>query len=80
MLTDYIHAAMKRATYEILEDGTFFGEIPEMEGLWANSKTLEQCREELQSGLEDWILLGLRFGDYIPIVDGIDLNAKELVH
>ncbi len=78
MLTDYIDAAMKRAQYEILEDGTYFGEIPELEGLWANAKTLEACREELQSGLEDWILMGVQFGDLIPVVEGIDLNVAGL--
>ena len=29
MLTQYIQAAMHRATYELLEDGTFYGEIPD---------------------------------------------------
>ncbi len=31
MLTKYITAAMRRATYEILSDGTFYGEIPIVE-------------------------------------------------
>lgn len=29
MLTNYIGTAMHKATYELLEDGTFYGEIPE---------------------------------------------------
>lgn len=28
MLTRYIHAAMRQAVYELLEDGTFYGDIP----------------------------------------------------
>lgn len=28
MLTRYIQAAMRQATYELLKDGTFYGEIP----------------------------------------------------
>jgi len=32
MLTEYINAAMKQATYEILSDGTFYGEIPNFQG------------------------------------------------
>ena len=71
MLTDYIRAAMRRAKYEILEDGTFFGTIPGLKGLWGNAPTLEECREELQSTLEDWILVGVRLGDEIPVIDGI---------
>lgn len=38
MLTSYIQAAMHRAVYKLLEDKTFFGEIPELKGLWANAK------------------------------------------
>ncbi len=62
MLTDYIQSAMHLAQYEILEDGTYYGEIPGFQGVWADEKTLEECREELQSTLEDWILLGLPSG------------------
>jgi hypothetical protein len=28
MLTEYIQAAMGKARYEILDDGTYYGEIP----------------------------------------------------
>ncbi len=75
-LSAYIQVAMRRARYEIIEDGTFFGEIPECEGLWANGPSLEQCRDELQAALEDWIILGLRLGDRLPVIDGIDLNLR----
>jgi len=44
MLTKYIGAAMRRATYEILPDGTFYGEIPDFQGVYANADTLEACR------------------------------------
>lgn len=48
MLTKYIQAAMRRAKYEILsDDGTFYGEIPSFDGVYANLDTLEACRQEL---------------------------------
>ena len=79
MLTDYIRAAMRQAHYEILEDdGTYYGEIPGLQGVLANADTLEECRDELQSVLEDWILFRLHKQLLIPIVDGIDLNIKEM--
>lgn len=78
MLTAYIRAAMHHATYEILEDdGTFYGEIPECQGVWANEPTLEACRDELQSALEDWILFSLSRNLPVPVIDGIDLQVKE---
>jgi predicted RNase H-like HicB family nuclease len=66
---------MRLAHYEILEDdGSFYGEIPGFQGVWANERTLEACREELQSVLEDWIIVGLRLGHTLPVADGLDIN------
>ncbi|MEA5507613.1 type II toxin-antitoxin system HicB family antitoxin [Halotia wernerae UHCC 0503] len=79
MLTNYIHTAMHKATYELLEDGTFYGEIPECKGVWANAVTLEACREDLQDTLEGWLILGLRLGHTLPILDGINLNFNQEV-
>lgn len=77
MLTPYIHAAMQMAKYEILEDHTYYGEIPGFQGIWANADSLDACREELQSVLEDWLVLGLRMGHDLPIVAGINLASAE---
>ncbi|MCW5935648.1 MAG: type II toxin-antitoxin system HicB family antitoxin [Fimbriimonadia bacterium] len=77
LLTDYIRAAMRRAQYEILSDGTFYGEIPGLQGVYANEPSLEGCRETLQEVLEGWILLGLRLGHTLPEVDGISLSIKQ---
>lgn len=79
MLINYIHTAMHKATYELLEDGTFYGEIPGCQGVWANAQTLEACRENLQDALEGWIILGLRLRHTLPILDGIDLNFSKEV-
>jgi predicted RNase H-like HicB family nuclease len=79
ILTGYIRAAMKRATYEIVEDdSSYWGEIPGVEGVWANEKTLEECREELQSVLESWILVSLVNDFPIPSLDGIELTAVKV--
>jgi hypothetical protein len=40
MLTKYIEAAMRRAGYEKIEDGTYFGTIPGFQGVWGNAKTV----------------------------------------
>ncbi len=74
MLTAYIQAAMRQATYEILEDGSFYGEIIGFQGVYANTHSLEICREELQDVLEGWIVLGLRLGHTLPVVDDIKLD------
>jgi predicted RNase H-like HicB family nuclease len=77
MITNYIRAAMHRATYEILPDGTFYGEIPGFQGVYANADRLETCREQLQEVLEGWIILGLRMGHSLPVVDDIALTVTQ---
>jgi hypothetical protein len=58
MITEYINAAMKIAHYEIIEDEEpYYGEIPELKGVWATGKTLEECRDNLSENLEGWILV-----------------------
>ncbi len=76
MFTDYVQAAMKQAHYEIMEDGRFYGHVPALQGAWADGDTLEQCRETLREVIEDWLLLGVRLGHEIPVIDGLDLNEK----
>lgn len=75
MLADYIDKAMEQAVYEIIEDeGTYWGEIPGLQGVWARHPTLEGCRRELREALSDWVALRLRLDLPMPIVAGIDLN------
>jgi predicted RNase H-like HicB family nuclease len=78
MLTRYFDAAMEQAVYKRLGDGTWFGEIPEFAGLWANEDTQEGCQEDLRSALEDWVLLALRQNVPLPVVEGIDLNVSSV--
>ncbi len=77
MLTEYVQAAMRRAEYERLADGSWFSRIPALQGLWAEGATLEECRAELLSALEDWIVFGLVNGQQVPAIDGLDLMAVK---
>lgn len=79
MLTSYIRAAMRQARYEIVEDdGSFYGEIPAISGVWANAGTLEACREELESVLEGWLLLSVADHSMIPEIDGNRIEIREV--
>ncbi len=79
MLTQYIQAAMHQAKYEILsDDGTFYGEIPGFQGVWANAETLENCREELAEVLEEWIFLHLADNTPLPVVNGLKLSVERV--
>jgi predicted RNase H-like HicB family nuclease len=75
-LTNYINCALRYAEYDKLEDGSFVGTIPKCKGVIAFAKSLRECEDELRSTLEDWIILGLKLGHRLPVIDGISLNRK----
>ncbi|MSO20147.1 MAG: type II toxin-antitoxin system HicB family antitoxin [Acidobacteria bacterium] len=66
MLVEYVQKKMETAKYKKLEDGTYFGEIPGLRGVWGNAKKLEDCRRELQEVLEGWLLLKVSDREPIP--------------
>ncbi len=79
MPTAYIQAAMRHARYEILpDDGSYYGEIPGFRGVLANAHTLEDCREELQSVLEDWILVRVSKNLRLPWSMGSSWRSKKV--
>ena len=80
VLTEYVQAAMRGGRYELMENGRYYGAISQCEGVWGEAATLEDCREELRGALESWIVGGLRHGDVLPVIEGIDLNARALVN
>ncbi|MFH1192493.1 MAG: type II toxin-antitoxin system HicB family antitoxin [bacterium] len=77
MLTEYIYKKLNQARYKMLEDGSYFGEIRDLPGVWASEKKLEDCRESLREVLEEWLILKLKDGDSIPeLSDKINRRVK----
>jgi predicted RNase H-like HicB family nuclease len=69
---------MKHARYEILsDDGSFYGEIPECPGIYANAKRLEECRNALEEILEEWVLFRIYKDLPIPEIDGLEIKIKK---
>jgi predicted RNase H-like HicB family nuclease len=78
MLSKYLEAAMRTAHYEMLpDDGTYYGEVPECRGVYANARTLEECRNELAEVLEDWLLIRIHKNLEIPIIGGLELRVTR---
>ena len=82
MLSEYLRKKLGQAKYKLLDDGTYFGEIINLRGVWANASNLEDCRNQLREVLEDWLLLKVSVGERVP---GFNFKvkppkAKLLVH
>ena len=79
MILEYVQAALRHARYEILpDDGTYYGEIPQCRGVYANAATLEECRDQLREVLEEWILFRVHRNLGLPTIDGIELTIREV--
>jgi predicted RNase H-like HicB family nuclease len=79
MLMDYIQAAFRQAQYEILpDDGSYYGEIRVCSGVYAQDRSLESCRRELQEVFEEWILFRIHRNLPLPKIEGIELVIKEV--
>ena len=80
MLAHYLDVAMEMAQYDIIEeDGTYWGEIPGLQGVWARHQTLAGCQRELREALSDWVALRLRLGLSIPELVQMNLNQIGVV-
>ncbi len=67
MITEYIEAALFKARYELIKDKEpYYGEVPELAGVWATGKTLEECRKNLAEVIDGWLVVRLRKGLPIP--------------
>ena len=78
MLTEYIEKKLREARYKILKNRTYLGEIPGLRGVWANAKSLEDCRKKLQEVLEDWLLLKVHDKERVPGFS-FKIDRRELV-
>ena len=79
MINDYLHAAMRKAKYEYLpNDKVYYGEIKGFKGVYATASNLEDCREELLSVLEDWILFSIHKNITLPVIGNLSLEIKKV--
>ena len=81
MIQDYIEAAMRRAHYEFIDDDEpYYGEVPELQGVWASGKSLEECRDNLADVVEGWVLIRIARGLAMPPLGNATVTSpQELV-
>ena len=64
----------------INDEEPYYGEISELQGVWATGKTLEECRNKLRDVVEGWILLSVRKGLPIPRLGSCEIKDIEEVN
>jgi len=75
MILQYIEKALAHARYEIIKDDEpYYGEIPELAGVYATGKTLEECRANLMEVIDGLIIVRFRRGLPIPQIDNCTIE------
>jgi len=78
MFSEYMNVALEKAQYKIIDDEyPYFAEVPELEGVWATGKTIEECRNELIEVIEEWIVARLQRGLSIPMLCGQTIGSPS---
>lgn len=68
MILEYINAALEHANYEIIEDDEpYYGEIPELPGVFATGRTLEECRRNLAGVIGERFIIRLRAAPWVGV-------------
>jgi predicted RNase H-like HicB family nuclease len=79
-ILEYMSAAMRRAQYEPLEDGSggWYAHIPGFEGLWASGPTVEEARADLHDALDGWLTVNFVISQLeLPDI-GVPFSAEKL--
>ena len=50
------------------------GKILGCDGVIAFADSVKKCENELRSVFEEWVLMGLKLGHELPVIEGINLN------
>ncbi len=77
MLMEYYQEALNHAQYEIIEDDLlYYGEIPQLLGVWASGNSLEKCRRNLACALDDWLLISIAKGFAVNTMPSMQESTK----
>jgi predicted RNase H-like HicB family nuclease len=79
MIRQYVEQALRQASYDKLEDGSFCAEVAGLRGVLATGDTLEACRDQLAEVVEEWVLVRIANGLDVPTIGGIDVRVRRAV-
>lgn len=74
MIPEYLNEAMSRATYMRLPEGGYYGTIPGFHKLYGIGESKVDCREDLRSSLEKWLLRRVADHESLPHLGELTLE------
>ena len=77
MFSEYIQAALERAEYDTLEDGSYVATVAGLQGVIAVGDSFEECRKDLIEVIEEWIVARIQWGYPIPPIAGHTIESSK---
>jgi predicted RNase H-like HicB family nuclease len=84
---EYVHLCLSYAVFSQNEDQGWTVEVPPLPGCVTWGETRAEAVMMAEDAIHGWLVLALRFGDPIPIIDGYTLSylanidtEPELIH
>ena len=71
---EYVRLALSYAVYSQNEDGSWTVEISVLSGCVTWGETRAEAALMAEDAVQGWLVLALRFGDEIPLLDGNGLE------
>src|SRR4051812_20670910 len=69
-VAEYARLAVREATLDRRDDGSWFAEIPRFEGVWASEASAKETLDALEEVVFDWAVLKIQHEDRdLPIVE-----------
>jgi predicted RNase H-like HicB family nuclease len=78
MIRKYLDAALARARYTRLEDGSYAAEVRGLRGVIATGRTIEKCRAALVEVVEGWVLVRVARGQRVPALGGATIRVRKV--
>ncbi len=66
IIAEYALGAMTKARYVQLQDGSYYADVFLCPGVWATGDTIQDCRDELQDMLIEWLIAAYDEQDALP--------------
>ena len=76
-MAQYVQAALKRAHYEMDENGIVIASVPDASGFFAQGENFEDARENLSDVIEGNVLLALQLGLPIPPMTEVAIEVQD---
>lgn len=75
--SEYIQAALERAEYDMLEDGSYVATVPGLQGVIAVGDSFEECRKDLIEVIEERIVARIQWRYPIPPIAGHTIESSK---